>query len=61
MCVCVCVCVSLYIYILFIHLYFGVDISISHVCILMEENVLNFEKHKFDFRRHFGKNSKSHH
>ena len=30
---------------------YGVNISITHVCMLMEENyVLNFEKHKLEFK-----------
>ena len=38
---------------------FGIDISITHVCILMEELFLNFKELNLDFKGHFGKNSKS--
>ena len=39
---------------------FGINISIPHVCIMMEELYFEFHKiYKLDFKRHFGKNSKS--
>ena len=39
---------------------FGIDISITRVCVLMEESSFEFqETYKLDFRGHFGENSKS--
>ena len=39
---------------------FEIDISVTHVCILMEELYFEFSKtYKLDFKRHFEKNPKS--
>ena len=37
----------------------GVDISIIHVCILMQNYVLNFKKHTLDFKGHLERTTKA--